>query len=128
MFSGAKLYHVSSFGGLLMTYKSLSSILLLLTAVVFAGCNSAESQKSPVAGRQPATGQVDTTYADGVKRVTIQELEQVRRTGDVFIVDVRNQAAFDQGHIPGSKLIPVGEVVARINEFPRDKVIVTYCS
>ena len=40
----------------------------------------------------------------------------------------QNQAAYDQGHIPGAKLIPVGEVANRIAEFPRDKKIVTYCS
>ena len=110
-----------------MGYKYFSSILLLLAAVMFAGCNSAESSKKAVVQRPPGA-QIDTAYADGIKRMTIQELEQLRARGNVFIVDVRNQAAFDQGHIPGAKLIPVNEVLARINEFPRDKQIITYCS
>ena len=109
-----------------MGQRSSFPILLLLGAVILAACNSSESKRKTVTGGQ--TSQIDTTYADGIKRVTIQELENLRASGDVFLVDVRNQAAYDQGHIPGAKLIPVGEVVARVKEFPRDKQIVTYCS
>ena len=111
-----------------MAGRSSFPILLLLGALIVAACNSTESKRKTVASQQPQTSQIDTTYADGVKRVTIQELENLRARGDVFIVDVRNQAAFDQGHIPGAHLIPVGEVSARVKEFPRDKPIVTYCS
>ena len=112
-----------------MNYKSLSLLLLLLTAVVVAACNSAESRKpdSLISSSQPQ-GQIATTYADGIPRITISELEELIKAGKVFIVDVRNQAAYDQGHIPGAKLIPVENVATRLNEFPRDTQIVTYCS
>jgi predicted sulfurtransferase len=110
-----------------MNLKSLSLLLLLFTAVVVTACNSAESRKPLVAAPQ-AEGQIETTYADGIARVTIKELEELIASGNVFIVDVRNQAAYDQGHIPNAKLIPVGEVATRINEFPKDRKIVTYCS
>lgn len=109
--------------------KSLFLKVLLTGTLFVGGCNSAETSVSKVSQKQaPSTGQVDTTYADGVRRITIKDLEEVRRKGNVFIVDVRNQASYDQGHIPGAKLIPLGEVPNRINEFPRDKPIVTYCS
>ena len=111
-----------------MNYKSLSLLILLLTAVFVAACNSAESRKQPLVASSQPQGQIDTTYADGIPRVTIQELEDLRTSGKVFIVDVRNQAAYDQGHIPGAKLIPVGDVATRVGEFPRDTKIVTYCS
>jgi 3-mercaptopyruvate sulfurtransferase SseA len=108
--------------------KTFSGMILLLI-IILAGCNSAQTSVSNVSQKQPpSTNQIETTYADGVRRITIRDLEELRRKGNVFIVDVRNQAAYDQGHIPGAKLIPVGEVPNRINEFPRDKPIVTYCS
>ena len=110
-----------------MNHKSLSLLLLLITAVVVAACNSADSRKQPLVVAPQSQGQIDTTYADGIPRITIQEFESLK-PGDVFVVDVRNQAAFDQGHIPGAKLIPVNEVATRIGEFPKDKKIVTYCS
>ena len=114
-----------------MNFKSLSLLLLLLTAVVAAACNSADPRKQPlVAAPQAAPqsqGQIDTAYADGIPRITIKEFESLK-PGEVFVVDVRNQASFDLGHIPGAKLIPFGEVATRIAEFPKNKKIVTYCS
>jgi rhodanese-related sulfurtransferase len=70
----------------------------------------------------------ETTYADGVRRVTPAELDTLLKNGQAIVLDVRNQAMYDTGHIPGSKLIPSGDVVNHINELPRDKMIVTYCS
>jgi hypothetical protein len=110
-----------------MNLKSLSLLLLLLTAVVVAACNSAETRKQPLVAAPQSQGQIDTAYADGIPRITINEFESLK-PGEVFVVDVRNQASFDLGHIPGAKLIPFGEVATRIAEFPKNKKIVTYCS
>ena len=48
--------------------------------------------------------------------------------GGLFVVDVRSQDAYDLGHIPGAKLIPSNDIASRINELPKDRLIVTYCS
>ena len=50
------------------------------------------------------------------------------KKGEVFIVDVRNEASYNAGHIPGAKLIPSGEILNHINELPKNKLIVTYCA
>ena len=111
-----------------MTHKTLYSVLLLLSVVVLGACHSTDATRKPVAQRTPQSTQVETVNADGIRRITIHDLEELRTNGKVFIVDVRNQAAFDQGHLPGAVLIPSNEVATRIKEFPRDKTIVTYCS
>ena len=114
-----------------MLLKFAFSFLILGTAVSLIACNGVDDlarnnvPKPATTSSIPAT---ETTYADGVRRVTIDELDAMIKNGEVFVADVRNQAMYDAGHIPGAKLIPVGEVANRINEFPRDKVIVTYCS
>lgn len=36
-------------------------------------------------------------------------------------------AAAEQGHIKGAKLIPAADMLAHVDELPRDKMIVTYC-
>lgn len=110
-----------------MIHKSLYSVLLLLSAIVLGGCHSTDATRKPVAQKQQSS-QVETVNADGIRRITIHDLEALRTTGTVFIVDVRNQASYDQGHLPGAVLIPSNEVANRIKEFPRDKTIVTYCS
>jgi predicted sulfurtransferase len=119
--------------------------LILLFALLFAAaCSSVQSnannqansdansnantrltRRSLETGPQPADAE---GHADDVKRVTTAELETLMKEGKVLVVDVRNKAMFDAGHIRGAKLIPVGEVANRANELPKDKTIVTYCS
>ncbi len=109
------------------TYILFAGVVTLSVAIL-VGCNSA---KKPTASAQPSSsGTVgpETTYADGVRRVTVSELRLMMERGEAFVVDVRNQASWDAGHIPGSKMIPSTEVLNHLNELPKDKLIVTYCS
>ncbi|MCU4719245.1 rhodanese-like domain-containing protein [Halapricum hydrolyticum] len=47
---------------------------------------------------------------------------------DVEIVDIRRPAAFDHGHIPGSRNLPFGRLVDRVDELDGDADrIVTVC-
>ncbi len=47
---------------------------------------------------------------------------------DITLVDVRNLHELRSGVIAGSKLVHVGSVESRMNEIPRDKPVVIYCS
>ena len=108
-----------------MRLKFAFSFLVLATAAILISCNSTDNTAN-TNSRKPAGTEV--TYADGARRVTIEELDAMIKNGEAYIVDVRNQASYDIGHIPGSKLIPAGEIANRISELPRDKTVVTYCS
>ena len=99
--------------------------LIVFGAVIFAACNATDHSANTKPASLPGS---DTVYADGARRVTADELDTMMKNGQAIIVDVRNQASFDQGHIPGAKLIPAGEILNHLNELPRDKMIVTYCS
>ena len=109
-----------------MRLKFLYSAMILMAAVIFAACNAVDTavkSHSPQASTTP-----ETTYPDGARRVTTAELEKLMKEGKAYVVDVRSQDSFDLGHIPGSKLIPAGEILNHVNELPRDKMIITYCS
>jgi len=100
--------------------------LILLIALVFMGCNAVDTKvSSQTSNANHAPPQQPN---DGVKRVTSAELDELMKQGKVFVVDVRNQTMYDAGHIRGAKLIPFGEIANHLNEFPKDKQIVTYCS
>ena len=43
------------------------------------------------------------------------------------IIDVREPAEYAAGHVPGARLMPLGELRQRWQELPPDKPIVTYC-
>jgi len=46
---------------------------------------------------------------------------------DFFLLDVREPNEFQIGRIPGSTLIPLGEIPRRYQEIPRDKEIIVHC-
>lgn len=48
---------------------------------------------------------------------------------NALLVDVRSMEEYDNGHVPGAKLIPLDQLEARIGEFGPDKSapIVFYC-
>ena len=98
-------------------------LLIFAAVVVFAACNAVDT----VVNTKPASTP-ETIYPDGAARVTTAELEEMLKKGDVIVVDVRNQESYNLGHIPGARLIPAGEILNHLNELPRDKTIVTYCS
>ncbi len=107
-------------------------ILLLLGGVAFAACNSNNNANlERVVATPPTPTPVRAAQQqpnDGVRRITTAELAELMNQGTVVVVDVRNQAAYDIGHIRGAKLIPVPQVGERTKELPRDKMIVTYCA
>lgn len=58
----------------------------------------------------------------------IDTQEASRRVGQgAFLLDVRRQDEFDEKRIPGSTLVPLAELEARVGEIPRDREIVVHC-
>jgi 3-mercaptopyruvate sulfurtransferase SseA len=107
------------------------AFLVLFGSLFLTGCNAANPvERIGQAGNSNANPQASpqATYADGARRITIKELNDMMKKGEAFIVDVRNEPSYNAGHIPGAKLIPFGEILNHINELPKDKLIVTYCS
>ncbi|HEX3247912.1 MAG TPA: rhodanese-like domain-containing protein [Pyrinomonadaceae bacterium] len=106
-----------------MLHKFLFVMLVLVTAAIFISCNAVDKVNQHKTQLGP-----ETTYADGARRITINELDELMKNNEAVVIDVRNQSMYDSGHIPGSRLIPAGEIQNHLNELPRDKMIVTYCS
>jgi rhodanese-related sulfurtransferase len=50
-----------------------------------------------------------------------------RREAGAFMLDVREPEEWNEFHIPGATLIPLGELAARVDELPRDQEIVVVC-
>jgi 3-mercaptopyruvate sulfurtransferase SseA len=112
-----------------MRLKFITSLLMLAAVMVLAACNGIDA---PVISKNqnssPKPAGPETIYPDGARRITTDELATMMKEGKVYLVDVRTQDSFDMGHIPGARLIPSTEIHNHINELPRDKTIVTYCS
>lgn len=85
--------------------------LLLAFLLVLSGC-----------GQAPA----DSAY----QQIIQERAKEMMDTQQVLVLDVREQAEYDSGHIPGALLLPVGTIeedtaAAVIPE--KDTVVLVYC-
>jgi rhodanese-related sulfurtransferase len=63
-----------------------------------------------------------------VKEVSPSEAQKkLTQKPKPFLLDVRQPEEFRTGHIPGAKLIPLGELHTRIHEVPRNQEILCVC-
>lgn len=58
--------------------------------------------------------------------VSIHEAARMRENG-AFMLDVREVSEWDEFHIPGSILIPLGQLPQRVDEIPRNRDVVIVC-
>jgi len=112
----------------------ISIALAGIAAVALIACNSGDSpnrvasSSTPAKSTNPNVTTNPAVHSDGARRITTVELQDLINKGQAYVVDVRNEASYNAGHIRGAKLIPHDQVGARSKELPRDKTIVTYCS
>lgn len=72
--------------------------------------------------------QIRNTAAAGKLPAEISVDEAVaKRNQGAFILDVREPQEWEEYHIPGSTLIPLGDLPNRLSEVPKDKEIVVVC-
>ncbi|MCK4811815.1 MAG: rhodanese-like domain-containing protein [Methanosarcinales archaeon] len=67
---------------------------------------------------------------DEIKRLTSQEAKKIfdnDALGAFQLLDVRQPREYESGHIPGAKLIPLGELEYRYGELDNGRGIISYC-
>jgi len=63
--------------------------------------------------------------ARGISPVAVKE--KLDKGENFVFLDLRNQNEYDEVHIPGTTLIPLGELKERMGELPKDKEIIAFC-
>ncbi len=64
-------------------------------------------------------------------RVTVDEVKERMGRGEQFaFVDTRNPQAWAESDVklPGALRVPAGEVEQHLDEIPRDRAVITYCT
>lgn len=64
---------------------------------------------------------------DALEPIGRDELLARLAADEVLLVDVRPEAEFDAGHVPGALSLPLHTLEARLADLPRDRPIVAYC-
>ena len=80
-------------------------------------------------GVAPAATEVAVSASNSSETETdVKELKRkIDAKEDFYLLDVREPNEYQIGKIPGSTLIPLGEVPQRLDEIPRDKEIIVHC-
>jgi hypothetical protein len=118
---------------------NMKTLVAAMAVVALSGVASAQYKTPPPppgASAVPVTanpnvqitpGAPDTTL-DSARRITREEAIKMVAAKKAVYVDVRGKDQYDIEHIKGAISIPLGDVVARMNDLPKDKFIITYCA
>ena len=91
-----------------LLWIGLGVILVVLIGVfIFKPGNTATAEKLPL-------------------EISVSEASSMRDAG-AFVLDVREPDEWNESHIPGATLIPLGQLASRVNEVPKDQEIVVVC-
>jgi rhodanese-related sulfurtransferase len=82
-------------------------LIVIIGAFVFRPGNNVSAEKLPL-------------------EISVSDASSMRDAG-AFILDVRQPEEWNEGHIPGATLIPLGELASRVNEVPKDQKVVVVC-
>lgn len=96
-------------------------VALLVIALALNGQKpgaQAWSTQTPIAAQVLMTG----TQVPNV--ISVTSAYDLYKSGSAYLLDVRERSEWDQLHIPGSTLLPLSQVAALVNQFPKDKPII----
>ena len=70
------------------------------------------------------------SFFQKVKSVLPNEVRTIikeKSTNEYCLLDVRQPAEYEQGHIPGARLIPLGQLQSNLNKIQSDRMTIVYC-
>jgi rhodanese-related sulfurtransferase len=107
-----------------------AGLLLLTSACATTETSTATTSAAPSTASSPARQPQAAQNAESqFPRITVEELKKLMAEGQVVVVDVRGDAAYNGGHIKGAINLSLDKIRAgKYNDLPRDKRIITYCS
>lgn len=97
---------------------------LLLIAALLAMMAATVSAKPVYVGKAGADGKVLKKY------IAPEELKKLveHPVDSIWIIDVRSEKAYNNGHIPTARSFPYAQIKDRLQEIPRDKYLIMYCN
>ena len=103
--------------------KRISKIALIFL-MVFTGLIFNTNAQSVFVGKSGSKGKILKKYVEPgeLKKLVENPLDSI------WIVDVRSEKAFQNGHIPTAKSFPSGEIIKRLNEIRKDQYLILYCT
>ncbi len=107
------------------------AVLAIVVGVIFSIEN-----RPPIAGGHNISVPVTTVQPQptrqppfpNVPRISPQTAKERVDAGQAVLIDVRSKQAYDSQHAAGALSFPEEEIEARLQELPRDKDLILYCT
>lgn len=98
--------------------------MVAMVVILIIILNQITSGQSVYVGKAGPEGKVLRKYLEpsALKKLVEQPVDSI------WIVDVRSEKAFANGHIPTARSYPAGAILDHLREIPRDKYLILYCT
>lgn len=70
---------------------------------------------------------MQSLFRQKTPEVDVDELDSLIRTGDVRVLDVREEWEYRRGRVPGALNVPLSQLQVRVADLPRDKRLLVIC-
>jgi len=91
------------------------------------GCE-AHVQDKPAQPPAPVEGPACPMPWNAPKTADISVQDFAEHRAEFYLLDVREQDEWEEGHLAGATLVPLGQLPRRLTEMPKDRSIVVYCA
>lgn len=100
------------------------SKIVWITLILLAGLIPVTFGQSVYVGKAGPQGKVLRQYVEpsALKKIVENPVDSI------WIIDVRPEKAYLNGHIPTAKSFPSANIMSRLNEIPKDKYLILYCN
>jgi rhodanese-related sulfurtransferase len=105
------------------THHHFSKIGLIIL-FLFTGLFQQAQAQSVYVGQAGSHGKVLKQFIEPIALKNLTE----NPVDSIWIIDVRSEKAYAGGHIPTAKSFPVATIPNRLNEIPKDKYLIIYCT
>lgn len=95
--------------------------VLLVITVIFILALNAPTTTAP-------QGSNITIPLPNIERASLEDAKRGFDSGTALFLDIRDTGSFASGHIEGAINIPLEELEGRVDELPKDRWIITYCT
>ena len=115
-----------------MSRKARLLLVAWMLVLAISACSAQATASAPGPSVEPASTPVSAlprTEAE-VPRVSLEEARTTLESGEVIVVDVRSDAAYEVSHIAGAIHIDLSEIEANPADLDlnKDQWIITYCT
>jgi len=104
--------------------QTLCSKITLIIFVLFVATIQTVAAQSVYVGQAGSEGKVLRKYIEPMELKKLVD----HPVDSIWIIDVRSEKAFLNGHIPTAKSFPAATITSRLNEIPKDQYLIIYCT